>query len=255
VIPGVDDGAPDLESALDTLEGLFKDGITTVVGTPHLNASNLAGKRRARADQSWPQLLDAAGERLPELKLFRGYEIRLDTPDLDLSDSELRLAGSRFALVEFLAFTIPTRSAEVLGRIGANGHVPVVAHPERYWGYDRNFSVIPEWRAAGALLQLNAGSLLGEYGENIKKVAHRFLREGWVDVIASDNHARPGRCLSLRSAWDYLVSCELRAEAGLLLSTNPLRILRDETPLGVGQAEFRGGLLSRLARALKRNRA
>jgi len=254
VIPGVDDGAPDLQSALDTLQVLCDDGVTTVVGTPHLNASNPTGKRRARADQAWPELVESVNEQLPELKLHRGYEIQLDTPDLDLSDSELRLAGSRFALVEFLAFTVPTRSAEVLGRIGTSGYVPVVAHPERYWGYDRGLSVVREWRAAGALLQLNAGSLLGEYGDNVKMIAHRFLQEGFADVIASDNHARPSRCFSLRTAWDYLVGRGLRAEAELLLSTNPLRILRDETPLEVGPAEFQSGLLSRLARVLKREK-
>ncbi len=254
VIPCVDDGAPDLESALQTLHQLVDGGVTTVAGTPHLNASNPSGKRRVRADQEWPGLVQSAAERLPGLRLHRGYEIQLDTPDLDLGDPELRLAGSRFALVEFLAFTVPTRSAEVLGRIAQNGHVPIVAHPERYWGYDRDFAVIPEWRAAGALLQVNAGSLLGEYGDSIRTIAHRFLREGWVDVIASDNHARPNRSLSIRAAWDYLVSSGLETEAALLLSTNPLRILKDQKPFEVGPAEFRGGLLTRLGRMLKRDR-
>ena len=254
VIPCVDDGAPDLESSLETLQGLLDGGVTTVVGTPHLNASNPKGKRRTRADQEWPGLVQSAAERLPGLRLHRGYEIQLDTPDLDLSDPELRLAGSRFVLVEFLAFTVPTRSAEVLGRIAQNGYVPIVAHPERYWGYDRSFAVVAEWRAAGALLQLNAGSLFGEYGESIRTIAHRFLREGWVDVIASDNHARPSRSLSIRAAWDYLVDRGLESEAALLLSTNPLRILKDQKPFEVGPAEFRSGLLSRLAKILKRER-
>ena len=254
IIPCVDDGAPDLESSLETLQGLFDGGVTTVVGTPHLNASNPTGKRRTRADQEWPGLVESATERLPGLRLLRGYEIQLDTPALDLSDPELRLSGSRFVLVEFLAFTVPTRSAEVLGRIAQNGYVPIVAHPERYWGYDRNFAVVPEWRAAGALLQLNAGSLLGEYGDSIRMIAHRFLREGWVDVIASDNHARPSRSLSIRAAWDYLVRRGLETEAALLLSTNPLRILKDQKPFEVGPAEFRGGLLTRLAKILKRDR-
>ncbi len=253
VIPYVDDGAPDLESSLRTLQELFESGVTTVVGTPHLNASNPVGKRRTRADQAWPELVERASERLPHLRLHRGYEIQLDTPNLDLGDPELRLAGSRFVLVEFMAFTVPTRSAEVLSRIAQDGYVPILAHPERYWGYDRSFAVVPEWRAAGVLLQVNAGSLLGEYGDSIKMIAHRFLREGWVDVIASDNHARPNRSLSLRAAWDFLVDHGLETEAALLLSTNPLRILKDQKPLAVGPAQLRRGLLSRLAKVLKRN--
>jgi protein-tyrosine phosphatase len=254
LIPGVDDGAPDLDSALRTLVTLHGDGVSTVVATPHLNASDPNGTRRARADQAWPELAVAARDRLPGLRLQRGYEIQLDVPHPDLSDPGLRLAGSRFALVEFFAFTIPNQSAAVLAGIVAAGHVPIVAHPERYWGYDRELSVVREWREAGALLQLNSGSLLGEYGETIRAVAHRLLGDGHVDLIASDNHARANRSPSLRSVWDYLVANGLDIEARLLLSTNPSRILMDEPPLPVGPVKPRRGLLGRLRRLVAQAR-
>ncbi len=254
IIPAVDDGAPDLRSALETLGNLNRDGVTAIAATPHLNASNLMGKRRSRADEAWPELSSTVQEQLPGLELYRGYEIQLDTPDIDLSDPDLRLAGSRFALVEFFAFTVPTRSADVLAQIVASGYVPIIAHPERYWGYDRSLSVVSEWKDVGALVQLNSGSLVGEYGDNVRLVANRFLTAGWVDVIASDNHARPNRSPSLRSAWEYLDGRGLRDLAGLLLSTNPRRILRDEMPLNMGRVAFKEPLLSRLVRALRGSR-
>jgi protein-tyrosine phosphatase len=250
VIPGVDDGAPDLEAALRTLQEFCDDGVTAVAATPHLNASNLNGTRRARADQAWPGLEQRARDAIPAIELHRGYEIQLDTPELDLSDAALRLSGSRFALVEFYAFTIPERSPDALARIVSDGYVPILVHPERYWGYDRGFSVIPEWRAAGALIQLNGGSLLGEYGMHVRAIAHHFLREGRVDLIASDNHARPDRNPSLRPVWDYLADRGFTEQARLLLATNPRRILRDEMPLAVGRVESLG-FFSRMARALR----
>lgn len=255
VIPGVDDGAPDLESALAALRALLADGVTAVAATPHLNASDLNGTRRARADAGWHRLVEGAKASLPGLELYRGYEIQLDVPELDLSDAGLRLAGSRFVLVEFQAFTVPEESVDALARIGEGSYVPIVAHPERYWGYDRRYSVIPEWRAAGVLLQVNSGSLLGEYGEHVRMVAHRFLREGWVDVLASDNHARPNRSPSLRPAWDYLVRRGLEREARLLLATNPQRILGNEMPVTVGPVEAAGRLFKRVARALRGSRS
>ena len=254
VIPGVDDGAPDLESALAALGALLSDGVTTVAATPHLNASDLNGARRARADAGWRQLVGAAEAGLPGLELYRGYEIQLDVPELDLNDAGLRLAGSRFVLVEFQAFTVPERSADALARIGEQGYVPIVAHPERYWGYDRRYSVVPEWRAAGALLQVNGGSLLGEYGEHVRAVTHCFLSQGWVDILASDNHARPSRSPSLRSVWNVLVRRGLEQEARLLLATNPERILRDEMPQTLGPVRPAGGLFTRVARALRGGR-
>ncbi len=252
MIPGVDDGAPDLDSALHALTALHGDGVATVVATPHLNASDPNGTRRAHADDAWPELAEAARERLPGLSLRRGYEIQLDIPQIDLSDTGLRLAGSRFALVEFFAFTIPNQSADVLARIVSGGYVPIVAHPERYWGYDRELSVVRDWRAAGALVQLNSGSLMGEYGESIRSIAHRLLIAGHVDLIASDNHARANRCPSLRSTWDYLVAYGLEVEARLLLSTNPNRILMDEPPLPIGPVRPRRRLLSRLRGVLRK---
>lgn len=252
LIPGVDDGAPDLDSALRTIMSLYGDGVATVVATPHLNASDPNGPRRARADAAWPELAEAVRDRAPGLSLERGYEIQLDVPHLDLSDAGLRLAGSRFALVEFFSFTIPNRSADVLAGIASDGFVPIVAHPERYWGYDRELSVVREWRQAGALLQVNSGSLIGEYGEPIRSVAHRLLIDGHVDLIASDNHARANRCPSLRSVWDYLIGYGLEAEARLLLATNPRRIVMDEAPLPVGPVKPRRGWLSRLRRMLQK---
>ncbi len=254
LIPGVDDGAPDMDSALITLRKLFEDGVTAIAATPHLNASNPNSTRRTRADTAWRELVERARRELPDLELFRGYEIQLDTPELDLSDPALRLAGSRFALVEFYSFTVPDHSAEALARIGAGGYVPIVVHPERYWGYDRDFSVVPEWRRAGALVQLNSGSLLGEYGDNVRLTALRFLKESWVDVIASDNHARPDRCPSLRQLWDYMARRGVEEKARLLLSTNPHRILRDQVPVPVGRVEPRRGFMSRIAGALKGGR-
>lgn len=254
VIPGVDDGAPDLDSAIETLRAFFDDGITAVVATPHLNASRTHGSRRRRADENWPELVSRAGEEIPNLDLHRGYEVQLDTPDPDFSDEALRLAGTRFVLVEFYAFTIPEFSADVLAGIRSRGYVPIIAHPERYWGYNREYSIVPEWRSAGALLQVNSGSLSGEYGPHVEAIAHRFLGEGWVDLLASDNHARPGRSPSLRTARDFLVKRGLEEHATLLLATNPRRILRDQMPLAVARIEWRVGFMSRLARAFKGGR-
>lgn len=251
VLPGVDDGAADMDSALDTLQALYSDGVDAIAATPHLNASDPEGSLRTRADAAWDDLVERAQGLLPQLRLYRGFEIQLDTPSPDLSDPGLRLAGSRFALVEFFAFTVPRRSAALLGRIVADGYVPILAHPERYAGYDRNYDPVPEWRDAGVLLQLNSGSLLGDYGHQVQLTAHRFLSEGWVDFIASDNHARQNRSPSLRSAWDYLVENGLKSQAALLLAANPHCILSDELPLQVGPLEFRKGLLARLARALR----
>jgi protein-tyrosine phosphatase len=66
------------------------------------------------------------------MAVHRGAEVALDTPDPDLSDDRVRLAGTRFVLVEFAYMTVPPNAGSVLRRIRDAGWVPVLAHPERY---------------------------------------------------------------------------------------------------------------------------
>ncbi len=130
-------------------------------------------------------------------------------------------------------FTIPENSVELLQAVSAAGARPVLAHAERYFGYMGRYEVAAAWRAQGALLQVNSGSLLGEHGEGAARQAQALLERGWVDLLASDTHARPGRSPSVRAAYDALVAAGAEEHAELLLSVNPRRILQDEPAMPV----------------------
>ena len=246
VLPDVDDGAPDLEASLLTLEALEADGVVAVCATPHLRASATRAPRRARADAAWLEVTEALTERGRRLALHRGYEILLDSLVWDFSDAELRLGGTRYALVEWVSFTIPPNSVEMIERLVEEGLRPVVAHVERYFGYGGRYDLVGRWRDAGAVIQVNSGSLLGEHGEGALRQARTLLERGWVDLLASDTHARPGRSPSVRMAYDALAEEGAQEIGDLLLSVNPLRILEDERTAPVPPLRRRG-IAGRLA--------
>lgn len=247
VLPGFDDGARDLGAALTTLEALEADGVVAVCATPHVRASALAdGEVRARLEDAWRTLTTAAPQRLRRLSLYRGSEILLDDVVADASQPLLRLAGTSYALVEFVAFTIPPGSVRLLGSLVDAGLRPVLAHAERYFGYQGRYEVVDQWRGAGVLIQVNSGSLFGEYGETAARHAAALLERGWVDLLASDTHARPERSPSIRAAYDALAESGAREQAELLLSVNPRHILRDEPMLAVPPIVRRRGLAERL---------
>lgn len=227
VLPAVDDGAVNLEAGLRTLETLEADGVTAVCATPHLRASASAdAERRVRADEAWAELTRAAADRLRGLRLHRGFEVLLDAlPDAD--DPLLRLAGTGYMLVEWAAFTVPDDSESWIDRLVAAGVKPVIAHAERYFGYRGVYDVVDEWRRRGAVVQVNSGSLLGEHGEGAGRQAEELLARGWVDLLASDTHARPERSPSVRESFDALAARGAGEQAELLLSVNPRRILED----------------------------
>jgi protein-tyrosine phosphatase len=233
LLPAVDDGAMDLAESERGLAALFAQGVRTVIATCHIDATVttrpvLLAQTLERVDAAWEAVRELAEERFPELVLYRGVELALDTPTPDLTDPRLRLAGSSFVLVEFPRMTVPPNSAASLHELKRKGWTPIVAHPERYHGLSDSIALFEEWRESGALLQVNCGSLLGRYGDLPRACAWELLRLGWADYLASDYHAR-GRC-PVAEAREKLDSVGGAGQADLLLRVNPGRILTGEQP-------------------------
>ena len=234
VIPGVDDGAQTEDESAAALEAMRSDGVQILIATPHVEASAAAAGgvtagRLNELDAGWSALERIA--RAVGMDARRGAEVRLDTPDPDLSEPRLRLDGGRFVLVEFSYFVVPPRSARVLERIAEQGWVPILAHPERYADIDPHFAVVDEWLAAGAYLQVNGPSLLGRYGAAIRGSASAMLERGVVAYLSSDYHARGAPRIT--DVEKLVGGVGAAAQAERLMRENPARLLRGELPLPV----------------------
>lgn len=206
------------------------------VATPHLDASTLnrEGDRESRLrafDEGWEKLGEAAAGRPDAPRLHRGAEVRLDEPLPADLDPRVRLAGGRYVLVEFSAFQLPPYPGRQLAEIAGTGLRPVLAHPERYRGLKGRMGEAETWRADGARLQVNAGSLVGQYGSRIRENAWELLRRGWADVLASDYHGRGE--VRLMAAFDALLERDAKEQWRALTETNPERILegRETVPV------------------------
>jgi protein-tyrosine phosphatase len=234
LMPGVDDGAQSPEESRAALAAMAAEGVTTLITTPHVDASlvsrpELLQARLDELDAAWAVLEEVAGE--APVRVLRGAEMALDTPSPDFSDSRLRLAGTPFVLVEFAYMTVPPHAAGVLQRIRDGGWIPVVAHPERYSAMAQGADPALAWRRAGALLQINGASLLGRYGPEAKRTAEQILARGWADYVCSDFHSRTGPWVTRYRQW--LVEHGGEEQAELLMSVNPQRLLQGELPLPV----------------------
>jgi protein-tyrosine phosphatase len=251
MIPAVDDGSASLEESLVALERMWEQGITHVITTPHFAASTVKQpaefeSQMGRIDASWDVLTQSVRDNLPRIKLDRGVELALDDPAPIVADPRLRLAGTRFALVEFPYFTIPPNSIQPLQRLKAQGVTPIVAHPERYENLAAPFETLRAWKHAGAFLQLNAGSLVGAYGTRVQRKAWQCLELGLVDYISSDYHAR-GACL-LSGARERLAARGGTGQLKTLAEFNGDRLIKglDPTPVGsLERAESRWGRVKR----------
>lgn len=256
LVPDVDDGARSLDGALKAVGRLVDEGVERIVTTPHVDASVVRDPARLEArmdqvDQAFDDLRSGVAAAFPELTLGRGFEIMLDDPFPDLSDPRLRLAGTRFVLVEWPRLRIPPSTPEVIERIRERGWIPVIAHPERYASVLRNFSIVGAWRRAGACLQMNHGSLLGRYGDEARTAARRLLEGGWVDILSSDFHARPHLSTFVSEIRAWFTQRELDEVFELLTVGNPSRILADEHPDAVPSVTLERGLWDRITGFLR----
>jgi protein-tyrosine phosphatase len=240
LLPGVDDGSRSFETSAEVLARFAEQGVECVVLTPHLTASRSADAPYERH----VELMEALRERTvrsPELRL--GWEIMLDEPGRDLRSSRLALGGSRAVLVEFPLSGVPEQGGDELYRIRCSGVVPVLAHPERYWGC--TVAKVQNWKRAGAVIQMDTAGLLGK--GRIAKVSRELLEQGLVDLFASDNH---GDTRTLASARDWLLEVSTPEHAELLTRTNARRVLDGEPPAPVPPLPAANGIFSRFREML-----
>lgn len=242
LLPGVDDGARTFDESVRVLTRFAEQGVTRVVCTPHLRATESTEAPFVRNAALLAELRQRTG---PTPALSLGWEIMLDRPGADFTRTSLRLGGAAAVLVEFPRAGIPPRAADELHRIRSTGIVPVVAHPERYWG--ASLTHVRDWRAAGAVMQGDATFLLG--GGERGHLARAMLSQGLFDVLASDNHG-DGRALV--GAREWLVSIGASEHAELLTHENARRVLAGEDVEPVPPVTLRAGVVDRLRDLLVR---
>jgi protein-tyrosine phosphatase len=240
LLPGVDDGSPSIDVSVAVLTRFAADGVETVVCTPHLDASRA---KDAPHDRHLAILEELRAAAPPPPVLLPGWEIMLDTPGTDLRDRRFALGGSTAVLVEFPRMMVPPNAADELFRLRMSGVVPVLAHPERYWGCTAER--VEQWRGVGAVIQMDAAGLLGSGPQ--AAVAASLLERGLVDLLASDTHGDPRALLPARRWLEELGAHE---QAELLTRENAARLLRSEAPVPVPPVERRRGMLERLRELL-----
>lgn len=237
ILPGLDDGSPDLETSVLMAAVAAESGVTHLVATPHSNQRGAFENYASTALQvRFDCLRTAVHEAGIPLELSLGMEI-FGTGDVLqlLHDGRLlTLGGGRYLLIEFGFHEDPLRIERLLDALLADGYWPVVAHPERYYGLQRMPNYLYDWANRGIVLQVNKGSLFGRFGRGAQALAAAMLERGLVGCVASDAHGPDVRTPDLAGAWDYLAERCSEELARCLLEDNPGRILRSE-PLPEGR--------------------
>jgi protein-tyrosine phosphatase len=246
ILPGLDDGARDLDEAVEIAQAAFSDGTRVIAATPHVREdypttssameNGVAHLRRA---------LTSAGI---DLVVLPGGEISLEQLDR-LSIEDLRRFGlggnPSYLLIETPYADWPLAFADNVFHLSAAGITPVIGHPERNAAVQEDDWRLAELVRAGALVQLTAASLEGRLGSRSRKCAHHLLDAELAHMVGSDAHSPDLREAGLSRACAAIGD---EALARWLTEDVPHAILQDEglPPRPTRRPRAGRGLLGRL---------
>ena len=236
IIPAVDDGCKDEAMSLAMLRKAAASGTTAIFATSHVLS---AGEH-----PSWETLRSGA-ESLRKvckdndiaLEVYSGTEVFMDWELLD----ELAVNGSyclngeafskqavTYILVELPMHFLPQYADDFWYELRLKGVVPILAHPERYPELIANSEKLIAWRNEGLLLQCNAGSFAGKFGEAAERAAKLLLKNHLVDFIGSDAHRDVGRDTDMRAGANVIREIAGEAELQRIAVKNPEKLILGE---------------------------
>ena len=231
VLPGVDDGAEDIATALQLVEQAVEQGITTMVATPHTldGVYDVSRSAAAAAGDALAAAIRAAGHSL-DVRVAAEVHLHESIPDRVAADPSLTLDGSgRYLLLELPHQAVPPSLPQLLFGLRTRGTTPIIAHPERNLAVRGDIEVTRAWLEHGAQLQLTYGSLDGTFGGVIEKCARRLLELGRVAVLATDTHHPRRRPPKTREALRVASAIVGEAGARRLAVDNPRAVLAGQS--------------------------
>ncbi|WP_160154370.1 tyrosine-protein phosphatase [Microbulbifer sp. ALW1] len=192
ILPGIDDGARDLDQALVLARAAVSDGITHTVATPHIHAGRFPNNL-STITKAFNQLRDAlAAEGIP-LQLGMAAEIRLSEEILNMVLLKQvpylgEWEGDKVLLLELPHSHIPPGTEQLIRWLRKQKVRPMIAHPERNKDVMRDFNKVMPLVREGCLFQVTSGAVAGHFGEGAQERAVQLLEQDLVTILATDAH-------------------------------------------------------------------
>lgn len=226
ILPGVDDGAPDMSRAIAMLQRAWEQGTGAVVLTPHYRG-RFRDNVRSKLEPVYQQLVREAQKACPGMELYLGCEVgyEMDISEKLADGSVLCINGTRYVLLEFHDTAFRSMFLEGVLELLNFGYIPILAHVERYEAFYLHRTLARELVELGALLQINAESVIGKMGFGTKRFCRRLMRSRLVHFIGSDAHDEDLRPPELTLCFEKISRKYGRPYAQLLLGGNARTVL------------------------------
>ncbi|TVQ87528.1 MAG: hypothetical protein EA393_10515 [Bacteroidetes bacterium] len=188
LLPGIDDGSPDLEISVGLIREMSLLGYRKLITTPHISSDIYPNT---------PQVINKSFELLKNRLEKEGLNITIEAAAeymLDdgfekiLNRNELITFGQKYILIELPYFQEPPNMLEIFFELQIKGYRIMLAHPERYLFWYNNIEKYSDLKNRGIYFQLNMNSLTGQFSREAKKMAEKLIDAGMIDFLGSDLH-------------------------------------------------------------------
>ena len=192
LIYGVDDGSRSLEESIDILKNLSINGVTDIILTPHfINETKYTSLKLDNA-KKFKELQKEVKNQNININLYLGNEIYIDKNIFKLIEENkiCTLNNTEYVLVELPMSGVYSDYQDIINNLLNEGCKVILAHPERYDSFQKDYSKIDELLELGVLFQCNMASIIGRYGIKAKKVMKQMLKDKKITFLGTDIHNR-----------------------------------------------------------------
>ena len=189
LLPGIDDGSPDMETSLQLIRGMTELGFSKLITTPHIMWDMYKNTREIILNKL-EELQKAVKANGLAVEINAAAEYFLDDHVAGLlkkNEPLLAINGNK-VLVEFSLAQPSMSLKEILFEMQMQGYQPVIAHPERYIYLQYNKEFYEELKDIGCLFQLNLLSLSNHYGKSVHELTQHLIKKGYYDLVGTDLH-------------------------------------------------------------------
>lgn len=189
LLPGIDDGSPDVETSIRLIEGMIELGVKGAIATPHV-IGDLYRNDGSTISAAFKLLQNELTARNIDFDLRFAAEYMLDLHFLELLEKKVPLLRIKddLILTEFSYLSRPEHIEKISFMIQTEGYVPILAHPERYPYFYKTPEIYSHLKDLGFRLQVNLLSLTGYYGKEAKKAAKFICDQRLADFLGTDLH-------------------------------------------------------------------
>jgi protein-tyrosine phosphatase len=205
ILPGIDDGAQNISESILMARKAVEQGIHTIVATPHYIRNRYVNPKQVILEKV--DLLNQALIRENiDLKILPGQEPRIDGELLsDIDKGEIiSLAGTPYILIEFPSAHVPRYTEQLFYDMQLNGLTPIIVHPERNQELIENPEILYQLVKKGALTQITALSITGDFGKKIKGFSEQLIEANLAHFIASDAHNISSRGFKIQESYQFI---------------------------------------------------